>query len=105
MKEKKQFHCGAIATETKKCGVNLNKQIYIRSILDLRKVLMEDLQYNYIKIKYGEKVEMLLRDTDSLMYKIEGKLFMETCKNINSYLASIITKKSQNVTIFQITGS
>ena len=34
---------------------------------------MQDLQYNDIKNKYSDKSEMLLMDTDSLMYKIEAE--------------------------------
>ena len=38
---------------------------------------MQDFHYNYIKNKYGDKVETLLADTGSLMYKIEVKNFCE----------------------------
>ena len=33
---------------------------------------MQDFHNNYFKNKYGNKVEMLLTDTDSFMYKIEA---------------------------------
>ena len=40
------------------CRINLNKPIYIGiSIIDLRKVLMQDFHYNYIKNKYNNKAE------------------------------------------------
>ena len=43
------------------------------STIDLRKEPLQDLQYNDIKNKYSDKSEMLLMDTDSLMYKIEAE--------------------------------
>ena len=49
--------------------MNFNKPIYLgTSILDLSKVLMQDFYYNYIKNKYGNRTEMLLKDTDSCLY-------------------------------------
>ena len=42
-------------------------------MLDLSNVLMQDFCCNYIKIKYGDKTELLLKDTDSLLVKKEAK--------------------------------
>ena len=49
-KREKQFRNEAIAIKKEKCGISLNKLIYIgTSILYLSKVLKYDFHYNYIK--------------------------------------------------------
>ena len=42
-------------------------------ILDLSKVLMYKFCYDYIKNKYGSNSRLLFRDTDSLMYEVNGE--------------------------------
>ena len=79
-KREKQFRNVAIAIEKEKYRINLNKLIYIGTgIIDLSKVLMQDFHFNYIKNKNGDKAEMLLKDTGSLMHKIETENVLEDC--------------------------
>ena len=40
-------------------------------ILELNKVLMYELHYDFIKDKYDNKSKLLFTDTDSLVYEIE----------------------------------
>ena len=63
-------------------------------MLDLSKVLIQGFHYDYIKIKYGDKAEVFLADTDSLMDKLKLKIFMKNSTRIISYLASVIIKKT-----------
>ena len=103
-KREKQFRNGAIVGKKEKCKVNFDKPIYTGTrILDLSKVLIKDFRYNYIKKKYGDKTEILLRDTDSHSYKTEGETFYKDSKEVKRYLTLVITKKIQNITVMQIT--
>ena len=73
-KRENEYPDKAIAIKKEKSRTNVNKPIYIVTfILNFSKFLMHDSHYNYIKNRYGDKVEILLTDTDSLMHKIEVK--------------------------------
>ena len=44
----------------------MNKSVYLGLlILELSKILMYEFRYNYVKLKYGEKVKLCYMDTDS----------------------------------------
>jgi len=45
------------------------------SILDISKTLMNDCHYIYIKKKYRQKAQLLMTDTDNLMYEIKAEDF------------------------------
>ncbi|XP_061180057.1 uncharacterized protein LOC133188590 [Saccostrea echinata] len=53
------------------------------SILDLSKLFMYEFHYGFIKKQYGEKVKLLMRDTDSLFYRFEVE---DMYKEINKYI-------------------
>ena len=64
---------------------------------------MQDFHYNYIKNKYGDKTEMLLTDTASLMYKTKAKNVYEDFYNNKELYDLRFTQKIQNITLRPIT--
>ena len=70
-----------VAVHMKKTEVYFNKPIYVgQAILDISKTLMFDFHYNYIRKKYNNKAELLLTDTESLMYLIQTDDFYHDIK-------------------------
>ena len=62
----------------KKTKLIFNKPVYLgMCILDLRKTLMYDFHYEYIKPKYKSFAKPLFTDTDSFAYEIETDDFFK----------------------------
>ena len=60
----------------KKTKVKMNKPIYLgSSILEVSKILMYELWYDYIKPKYNDNVRLCYMDTDSFIINIKKKDF------------------------------
>ena len=52
----------------------MNKPIYLGfSILDLRKIVMYEFWYEYMKPKYVDNVKLCYMDTDSFLMRIKTK--------------------------------
>ena len=69
----KIFNENLVAVHKIKETLTLNRPAYVgMCILDLRKTLMYDFHYNYIKKKYKDKAKLLFTDTDSLTYEIQA---------------------------------
>ena len=65
-----------VAVHMKKTEVYFNKPIFVgQAILDISKTHMFDFHYNFIRDKCGDKAELLMTDTDSLVYHIQTKDF------------------------------
>jgi len=61
-----------VAIHSVKSKLTLNRPIYTgQTVLDNFKLLMYDFWYNRVKAIYGEKVNLLYMDTDSLLYQVE----------------------------------
>ena len=62
--------------EMNKTKVKMNKPIYLGlSILDISKILMYEFWYDYMKLKYKDKVKLCYMDTDSLIMNIKANDF------------------------------
>ena len=64
---------------------------------------MQDFHCNYIKNKYGDKTEMLLTDTASLMYKTKAENVYEDFYNNKELYDLRFTQKIQNIMLRPIT--
>ena len=62
--------------EMNKTKVKMNKPIYLRlSILDISKILMYELWYDFMKPKYNDNMKLCYMDTDSFVMNIKTKDF------------------------------
>ena len=67
----KQFSENFLAVEMKKTKVKTNQPVYLGvSILDIRKTLMYEFSFDYLKPKYKNKAKPCYMDTDSFFIKI-----------------------------------
>ena len=74
----KIFDNGLVAIRKHKFTLTLNKPPYVGMWkLDLSKVLMYELYYDYIKNEHGNKPTLLFVDTGSLMYELKTKDILE----------------------------
>ena len=70
----KIFNENLMAVHKVKETLTLNRLAYMgMCILDLSKMLMYDIHYNYIKKKYGNRAKLLFTNMDSLTYEIEAE--------------------------------
>ncbi|XP_015377595.1 PREDICTED: uncharacterized protein LOC107171850 [Diuraphis noxia] len=67
--------------------INFCKPIYIGfAVLDISKTLMYDYHYNVMKKHYGDKIELMYTDTDSLVYYIQTDDFYNDLVNNSNLL-------------------
>ena len=60
----------------------MNKPIYLGlSILEISKILVNEIWYDYMKPKYGDNVKLCYMDTDSFIMHIKTKHFYEDIAN------------------------
>ena len=93
----KIFDNDLVAIRKNKVTLTLNKLAYTgMCTLELSKVFMYELHYDYIKNKYGNNSRHLLTDTDSLMYEIKTKnVYRDFRKDKEMFDFSIYSTKSK----------
>ena len=68
--------------EMKKTKVKMNKPIYLGlSILEINKILMHEIWYDYMKRKYNDSVKLCYMDTDSFVMNIKTEDFYKDVAN------------------------
>ena len=72
------------AVEMGKTKIMMNKPVYLeQAILNLSKALMYEFHYDDMKPKYGSKVKLCHKDTDSFVYQIEtGDFYRYIAKDV-----------------------
>ena len=62
------FSENLLAIEMKKTQILTNKRVYLDlSTLEISQIVMYKFWYDYVKLKYGEKSEIMLYGTDSFI--------------------------------------
>ena len=68
--------------EMKNTEVKMNKPIYLsQAVLHIRKTLMYEFWYDYIKLEYGDKARLCYTDTDSSIIHIKTEDFYKDIAN------------------------
>ena len=66
----------------KKTRVKMTEPLYLgMSILDISKILMYKIWYDYISPKHGDRAKLCYTDTDSFIIYIKTKYFSEDISN------------------------
>ena len=61
-----------VGVELGKTEIKMNKPVYLgQAILYLSNTVMYEFHYDFMKPKYGSKVELCYMDTDNFVYEIE----------------------------------
>jgi hypothetical protein len=72
--------------DRKTTEVKLNKPVYVgQAVLDLSKLLMNQLHYDVMKGQFGDRAKLLMTDTDSLVYGIESNDITAELSNIKEH--------------------
>ena len=86
------------ALEMGKTEIKMNKPVYVgQAILDLRKTLMYEFHYYYMRPKHGSKVKLCYMDTDSFVYEIDTEdFYRDIAKDVEKRFDTSGCSKDEN---------
>ena len=72
--------------EMKKTEVKMNKPLYLeQAILDIGKTFMYEFWYDYIKLKYGDKVRLCYMDIGSFVMHIKTDFYKDISGDVERW--------------------
>ena len=79
----KVFHRISVSNRNEKTQILMNKPVYLGlSILQLRKILIYKLWYDYVKPKYGGKAKLCYMDRDSFVILVKTDIYKEIAEDV-----------------------
>ena len=80
----KHFSNNLLATEMKRTHILMNNPVFLGlSILEIRKIVMYEFWYDYVKPKYEEKVELCYINTVTFIVYIKAdNIYVEITKDL-----------------------
>ena len=79
----KWFSENLLKIKMNKIKIEMNKPVYVGlSVQDIRKIVMYEYWYYYLKPKYGNTEKLYYMDTDHFIVNMKQKMFMATLQKI-----------------------
>ena len=75
-----------MAIETRKTQTLMSKPIYLAlPIVELSRTVMYEFSYDYVKLRYGEKVRLCNVDADSFIFSVRtDTIYNDTAENVKT---------------------
>ena len=86
----KFFTKNLLAIEMRKTQILMNRPVYLGlSIIDMCKTVMYEFWYDYVKPKYGEKVNLCYMDKDSFIVQIrKNNVYKDIAEDVKTRFGS-----------------
>ena len=83
----KCFSKDLMAIEMRKTKILMNNPVYLgQAILNISKTLIYEFYYNYLKLKYGDRVKLCYMGTDSFIIHVQTEdLYKDIADDVNKW--------------------